>query len=339
MFLLICGGISVISSLATGVVICVLAQTPLSIQDIGVMLSAAAIVLVFSLWVAYASVQPLRRRLYDLEEGASLIASGRLYHRVPTMGDSDEIGRVTDQFNQMGEQIEQQVHVLQKLAEENRQLAAEAEQAASLSERQRLARELHDSVSQQLFAITMLAGSAERQFGDSSPKLPQTLKQLSDLANAAQREMRALLLHLRPVELEGRTLQTAAEAFLSAVEERHQLVCELDYKLSGELGAHIEEQVFRILQEAVANVLKHAEATQLQVEIAMNQRLLHVVVLDDGKGIDDTTNSKGGSYGIRAMRERASALGGQCNIFRRDKGTAVEVRIPVFSGKEGNASD
>ncbi len=329
-----CGGLSLASAVLMGVAVYAVAATGVTSLELTMLVALLGALTVSSLWIGYTVVQPLRRRLYELEEAASLIASGRLQHRVPTMGDADELGRVAEQFNQMGDQIERQVRALQQLAEENRTLAAEAEQAAALHERQRLARELHDSVSQQLFALTMLAGSAQRQYENNHPALAQTLQQLAELANAAQREMRALLLQLRPVELEGRSLKDAAAAFLSAVEERHQLQCQLEYRIDQPLGAHIEEEVFRILQEAIANVLKHAEASQIQVRVAMENRLLHLTVLDNGKGIDETRDIQSGSFGIRAMHERARALGGRCNVFRRDRGTAVEVHIPIF-GKDG----
>jgi NarL family two-component system sensor histidine kinase LiaS len=335
-FLIVCGGLSLASAIIMGVAVYTVAQTGVTSLELALLAGLLAALAVGSMWIGYTVVQPLRRRLYELEEAASLIASGRLQHRVQTMGDTDELGRVAEQFNEMGDRIERQVRALQQLAEENRALAAEAEQAAALRERQRLARELHDSVSQQLFALTMLAGSARRQYENGQSTLAHTLQQLADLANAAQREMRALLLHLRPVELEGRSLKDAVAAFLSAVEERHQLRCQFEYQVDQALGTHIEEEVFRILQEAVANVLKHAEATEIVVRVVAENRLLHIAVLDDGKGIDDTREIQSGSYGIRAMHERARALGGSCNVFRRERGTAVEVNIPIF-GKDGGA--
>jgi two-component system, NarL family, sensor histidine kinase LiaS len=336
MFLIVCGGIAALSALVVGVSLMWWTGAEWSFGTVELWSLVTVALVVLALLTGYFVVQPLRRRLYDLEEAASLIASGRLHHRVPTMGDTDEIGRVTEQFNEMGEKIQHQVQMLQKLAEENRALALEAEQVAAFSERQRLARELHDSVSQQLFALTMLAGSAQRQYENNSIGLVQTLQQLAELANAAQREMRALLLHLRPIELEGRSLSEAVPAFLSAIAERHQIGCSVEYKVDVPLGANMEEQVFRILQEAVANVLKHADATEIRVEVVTENRLLRLGVLDNGKGIDTEREGAGGSYGIRAMKERAEALGGRCDVWRRERGTAVEVRIPVLDESGGN---
>lgn len=279
--------------------------------------------------IGYTVTQPFLRRLYDLEEAAALIAAGRLHHRIERVEEGDEISRIGRQFNLMAEQIDNQVRTLRKLAEENRALAAEAEQLATAHERQRLARELHDSVSQQLFALSMLAASALRQESQGSSALKNTLGQMADIATAAQREMRALLLHLRPVELEGRKFTDAAESFLAAISERHQIACTFDVRTDVQLEPGVEEQLFRILQESVGNVLKHANATGIQVTWERSGRLCKLSVLDDGKGITET-ETQGDSYGIRAMKERAIALGGRCDVWRRSQGTAVEVQIPMI---------
>lgn len=301
------------------------------LHHVGWLVAALAVLCAIALSVAYAVAQPVFRRLYDIEEAAALIASGRLHHRVETMGETDEIGQLGDQFNRMGETIEQQVALLQRLADENRRLAEAAERLAAVDERQRLARELHDSVSQQLFAVTMLAAAAQRQCETPAPALPATLRQLADLANAAQREMRALLLHLRPVDLDGRGFVDAARAFLSAVQDRHQLRCTLHADARLVLSSGTEEQLFRILQEAIANVLKHADAQTVEVHLQQDGYTVRLTVLDDGVGVDAAAGSGGESMGLRAMRERAQSLGGRCEIWRRDQGTAVEVQIPVVA--------
>ncbi|QSO52302.1 HAMP domain-containing sensor histidine kinase [Alicyclobacillus curvatus] len=289
--------------------------------------------LIIGFGVGYTVTQPLLRRLYNLEEAAGLIAAGRLHHRIERVDEGDEISRIGRQFNLMAAQIEEQVRTLRRLAEENRLLAAEAEQLATVHERQRLARELHDSVSQQLFALAMLASSALKQEAKKSGTLASTISQISDIANAAQREMRALLLHLRPVELEGRRFDEAAKSFLSAVAERHNLKCTFIDKMEVPLEPAVEEQLFRMLQEAVSNVLKHAEASTVQVTWEPSGTACKLTIMDDGVGIPDLDDS-GDSYGIRMMKERALALGGRCDFWRPAKGTAVEIQIPMIDGGE-----
>lgn len=293
-----------------------------------------------ALMMGYRFAQVFRRRLYDIEEAAALMAGGRLHHRVAHAGERDEIDCLASQFNQMGEKLEQQVTLLQRLAEENRRLAADAERAATMDERQRLARDLHDSVSQQLFALTMMAETALRHAASNSPQLTGTLDTIADLANRAQREMRALLLHLRPVELAGRSLQEAASSFLQAVQERHGLVCTFTCEIDEAMPPLVEENLFRILQEAVANVLKHAEAGEIRVHLQMQAAGYEMSVTDDGVGLpaadvadlsDEAASAApavADSYGIVAMRERAESLGGRFTLLPRKHGTIVNVTIP-----------
>lgn len=312
--------------------VCVfLLKLPVHVYDAGWLLLTVALSLMISIWMGYRFIQPVRRRLYEIEEMAALMAAGRLHYRVATLGTGDdEIEQLAVQFNQMANQIENQVRMLQALAEENQRLAGDAQRAAALDERQRLARELHDSVSQQLFAIAMLSAAAERHAAARSPALSGTLAQLQGLAEAAQREMRGLLLHLRPVELAGRALAEAARAFLDGIEERHQLQTSLQFEVNIELGPAIEEQLFRVLQEAVANVLKHAQATQVQVLLAVEDGNVVLTITDNGIGIDTTVEAGHDSYGLHSMQERTQAVGGHFEIWRRNQGTAVRVQVPIF---------
>ncbi|WDL99045.1 sensor histidine kinase [Alicyclobacillus sp. ALC3] len=299
----------------------------------------AAVVAALTLIASYRLAQGFRRRLYGIEEAAALIAAGRLHHRVERAGERDEIDQLADQFNQMGEKLEQQVGLLQRLAEENRRLAADAERAATMEERQRLARDLHDSVSQQLFALTMMAETALRLeakaeggaagagglaagaaggvatadgaedgargvagaadgaggigMSRARAKLHETLTTIADLATSAQREMRALLLHLRPVDLAGRALPEAASGFLRAVEERYRLSCSFTSTIDTDIPVLIEEHLFRILQEAVANVLKHAGASSIRVQLAAAADTYELSVTDDGVGFSTRGSSAG----------------------------------------------
>ncbi len=284
----------------------------------------------FSIW----AVRPIRDRLLVIEEAAVIIGAGRLHHRVDAKGYHDEIGRLAAQFNQMAKRIERQVGMLQRLADENKRLATESERYAVLEERQRLARDLHDSVSQQLFALTMLSSAALRQMDGEQVKLERTLHQLAELSNAAQREMRALLLNLRPVELDGRPLVEAAREFLQATRERHGIDVTFDVKLdSGMLSPAIEDALFRIVQEAVANVIKHSGAANLNVRLMDDNEGVNLVVMDDGVGVSRATETSAG-YGLQAMRERAEALGGRCEVLNREKGTAVSVWVPIVANME-----
>lgn len=277
----------------------------------------------------YMLAQPIRRRLYDIEEAAALIAGGRLHHRIAGVGGSDEIDQLAHQFNTMGERIEAQVVLLQQLAEENHRLAQTAERAATLEERGRVSRELHDSVSQQLFSMTMLSAAAKEACEVKTGPLPEMLNYLEELANQAQREMRALLLHLRPIDLAGKPFTEAVEGFLQAVADRHGLQVQFrDDTVEPRTGV-VEEQLFRILQEAVANVLKHAQAAKVTVALVEGPAYVELTISDDGCGL--TVNAgevASDTYGMTAMRERALRLGGQLDVLSRERGTTIRVVIP-----------
>jgi NarL family two-component system sensor histidine kinase LiaS len=205
-----------------------------------------------------------------------------------------------------------------------------------MEERQRLARELHDSVSQALFALSMMAESALRQADSGCGQLRGTLTTIADMANQAQREMRALLLHLRPVELAGRTFVEAASAFLRAVEERYGLHCTFACDTAEPMPPLIEEHLFRILQESLANVLKHANARHVRVQVLAQASAYELSVTDDGVGLPASEAQLGDTFGIAAMRERAESLGGRFRLLRRDRGTTVSVVIPRTGAGDAN---
>src|SRR5690625_6214801 len=133
------------------------------------------------------------------------------------MNENDEISRISEDLNLLGGKLQSQVKSLQMLADERAEYAKSAHQIATVEERQRLARDLHDSVSQQLFALTMLAEAAINQFDQNPEQAKRQLQEVAKAGLAAQTEMRALLLHLRP----------RSEEHTSELQSRGHLVCRL----------------------------------------------------------------------------------------------------------------
>ncbi|VEF48567.1 sensor histidine kinase [Bacillus freudenreichii] len=230
--------------------------------------------------------------------------------------------------------LKEQTILYQKFSNERVKWNRELKEEVLTKERNRLARELHDSVSQQLFAATMLL-SAINQSPD--PAGESTAKQrilVEEIINEAQSEMRALLLHLRPVQLEGKSLQTGMQEILS------ELTAKLPLKVTWhlqdvQLERGIEDHLFRILQEAVSNTLRHAKATTLEVHMMKVDQFIFLKVIDDGKGFNMNDDQKAGSYGLTNIRERASEIGGNVKIVTfPGRGTSIEVKIPL-PNKEG----
>lgn len=222
------------------------------------------------------------------------------------------------------------------VAVENSRLFGQAESHATLVERQRLARELHDSVSQALFSMTLHARTAERHLAahgvtDDDP-LAVSLAALSELARGALAEMRALIFELRPGALEHDGLIAALTRQALAIKAREGLTITVSgpaERLS--VDARAEEHLYRLVLEALNNTIKHAGATSAQVQVTVDHAagLLTVVVRDDGHGFDPDA-VPAGHLGQTTMRDRAAAVGGDLTVRSSvGGGCTVTVRVPI----------
>ncbi|WP_029100627.1 sensor histidine kinase [Brevibacillus thermoruber] len=275
----------------------------------------------------------LKKRLYVLGEATMNLSRGLLSYRVPDLG-ADEIGELGWQFNRLASQWEDQVASLQRLSNHNAALAEQLKQAAVTEERQRLARELHDAVSQQLFAIAMTTAALKRLVEKNPQRAAQQIELVEEMAAAAQAEMRALLLHLRPATLQNKTLKEAIVDLLEELARKNALAISWEIEDVEGLPSGIEDHLFRILQESLSNTLRHARASQIAVKLFTLQGQVRLRVTDDGVGFDPE-GEKLTSYGLRSMRERVAELGGSLDIYSAvGKGTQIEVRIPVMPQTE-----
>lgn len=223
------------------------------------------------------------------------------------------------------------------MAIHNAHLYEQAEQAAMLEERQRLARELHDSVSQTLYSLVLLA-EAGRRFSDNDDlaQVSQILARLGDTSLQALREMRLMVYQLRPLALQETGLVSALQQRLDAVEKRAGIHAYLEVSGDLPLPGPWEEAFYRIAQEALNNALKHAGATTTNVTLRARRRgtaqtTVELRVSDDGRGFDITCNEANEGIGLASMRERAAQLGAALDI-RSSVGAgtliAVETSIP-----------
>jgi signal transduction histidine kinase len=214
------------------------------------------------------------------------------------------------------------------LAITNARLYERAQQAAVLEERQRLARELHDSVTQSLYGVALYTEAASRALADGElGAVAANLGEIRETTQEALGEMRLLLYELRPPLLEEHGLAAALRARLQTVETRAGL--EIAFECRGEerLAPDDEQALFRVALEALNNVLKHAHAHRVQVrlELAADRAVLELA--DDGVGFAPT-QADGGGFGLPGMRERAEALGGTLQI-ESSPGTGTRVRVEV----------
>ena len=215
------------------------------------------------------------------------------------------------------------------VALENARLFSEARGKAALEERQRLARELHDSVSQALYGIALGARTA-RKLVDQNPSLvADPLDYVLSLADAGLAEMRALIFELRPESLETEGLVAALEKQAAALRARHEITVETSMCDEPEAPLEAKEALYRIAQEALHNTVKHARANNVGLEVVCDPGSLTVEVSDDGVGFD-AGGEFPGHLGLRSMRERASRLGGTLTVeSSAGGGTRIRAHIPV----------
>jgi signal transduction histidine kinase len=217
------------------------------------------------------------------------------------------------------------------IAIENARLYEQARQLAVVEERQRLARDLHDSVTQALYGMTLYSEAAAGQLSlGHSDRVAEYLSELQDTAREALTEMRLLIYELRPPVLEEEGLVAALEARLMAVEGRVGLKTEFNVEGAVELSPETEEGLYRIAQEALNNALKHARARQITVSLRQTEEKIALEVADDGAGFEPGTAHKRGGIGLAAMEERVSELGGQLSVESRP-GQGTRVIVEVFA--------
>jgi nitrate/nitrite-specific signal transduction histidine kinase len=215
------------------------------------------------------------------------------------------------------------------IAIENARHYEQALQVAVVEERQRLAQELHDSVTQSLYSLTLFA-EAGRELAEAGKLelLKQYQIRMGETAHQALKEMRLLLYELRPLALEQGGLLRALHHRLDAVERRTGVQARLVADESFKAPAHVEEDLYRIAQEALNNALKHSAASSVTVTLCAEKEGVGLEVLDDGQGFDPVAVSDGGGMGLLNMRQRVARLGGQLQIASAPgQGTQVKVRV------------
>jgi signal transduction histidine kinase len=223
----------------------------------------------------------------------------------------------------------------------NAQLYEQAEQTAATTERSRLARELHDSVTQLLYSVTLYAEAAAELLGSGEiDTAAGHLRELRDTAQEALREMRLLIFELRRPTLEKSGLAGALQARLDTVESRGGMHAELQVEGVEQLARAVQEELYSITQEALNNALKHAHANRVQIRLRFGEAATELEVSDDGIGFEPTIERLGGGFGISGMKERAQKLGGKIEVETAPgKGTKVTVWVPASPSDRLNQNE
>jgi len=238
------------------------------------------------------------------------------------------------------QQSQQQQSELQSAYQQLQTYTAQAEELAVLQERNRLARELHDSVTQSLHSSTLLAEAGQRvaSAGDIE-RARGYLIRLGEISQQALREMRLLVYELRPLELRGVGLAGALQQRLDAVERRSGVEVQLSIEDELELSKSIEEELYWIAVEALNNALKHANPSRVTVTLRTEEKganhCTELSLMDDGIGFDLDTKAGEGGLGLVSMKERIENLGGKLTILSTPgEGTQVIACVDVKSSEK-----
>lgn len=226
----------------------------------------------------------------------------------------DELGQLARDLNRMAEQLQTLLHDRQQLA--------------TVEERNRLARDLHDSIKQQVFATSMQVAAARALVRSNPDAAEARLVEVERLMGDAQRELNTLIQELRPPALGDRGLVPALRELAAGWSRATGVAAEV--RAQGERPAPLETEqaLFRIAQEALSNVARHSGATAVDVRVAWERNGLTLAVQDNGHGFD-VAERDGKGVGLRSMRERVEALGGTLLVYGRSDGTRVEASVPL----------
>jgi NarL family two-component system sensor histidine kinase LiaS len=259
----------------------------------------------------FLTARGLTRRLRELAAAADAWGQGDFstFAQAPS---ADEISLLARRLNRMAEQ-------LQNLLQTREELAA-------LEERNRLARDLHDSVKQQVFAVTMTLGAVDALWERDSGAARRKLKEALALSRQAQQELAGLINELRPVALEGRGLASALQDLAERWSNQTGIAAQVHAGGREGLPLETERACFRVVQEALANVARHSGAGRVQITLDSTEEGLTLTIADDGRGFDPATGENRG-LGLRSMRERVEAMGGELTVHSAPgRGTQVMAR-------------
>ncbi len=254
---------------------------------------------------------------------------------VPIKVKGEVIGVLDAQSDRLNAFDDSDLIVMQSLADqaavaiENARLYRRAQQLAVVEERNRLARELHDSVTQALYGVTLHAEAAFRQLKSHKAKLAMDqLEELKGTAQEALREMRLLIFELRPSVVELQGLIPALRARLEAVEERAGIQVEMNIDDQLVFSDRVQDGLYRIAQEALNNALKHAKANQIILNLTGDGSHVVLEIKDDGIGFNPEEAVEGGGLGLDGIIERAELLGADLTLDSwPERGTTIRVEV------------
>lgn len=274
------------------------------------MFPAALIGTGFGLFTAWG----ITRRLERLASAARSWSRGD-FSAVASDRSKDELGQLSRELNDMAVQLENLMQTRQELA--------------TLETRNRFARDLHDSVKQQVFATSLQIAAARNMISRNPDSAAEHLGQADDLVRQAQRELNVLIHEMRPAALEDRGLAAAIREYADSWSKGSEIPAEVRVRGEREIPLEIEQALFRVAQEALANAARHSGASKVELDLIYTSDSITLHVTDDGRGFDPE-EPPGSGFGLQSMHGRLAALGGSVNVESQpDDGTRVEGVCPI----------
>lgn len=253
--------------------------------------------------VVWFMTNRLTSQLQSISNAADRIRQGETHVDIPVLTGSAEVATLSASLNQL----------IQELT------------TATMAERNRIARDLHDSVTQTLFSASMLADVLPRLWQMNPTQGAAKLEELRRAVRGAHAEMRTLLLELRPVALIETEMDRLLRQVADAASGRSGLV--INWKIEGNctFPPDVKVAFYRIIQEALSNAIKHAQASQVEILLRCDESRTELTIVDDGRGFDPATVS-GDHFGLGIMRERVNAVGGELIVISEaETGTSIKV--------------
>jgi signal transduction histidine kinase len=299
------------------------AMVPIYETLIRILLLSAFIILIFFGFVLLIS-RRITKPLIRLRNAAVNLGKGHYDIDLPVQT-HDEIGALTESFNIMARQIKEKTTELQRERFGRMRSVFDGEEM----ERQRLSRELHDGIGQSLIAIKLRLENLLYQDGKD---IRNSIQELKNYFDQIIDEVRRISNNLLPSVLEVFSIPIAFRNLFSETEEHSGLRIHFEAKGNfDDLDKKIKTYIYRLTQEALNNIVKHAEANEVRVNLTRNTDHLTLVIRDDGKGFSTENVGKEGGNGIHNMRERASLLQGQIEILSAPlSGTTITLNVPII---------
>ena len=291
-----------------------------------------------ALWAIWNPSYGLEAAVKALTAVVSFVAAVLLWMAVPRVLQLPSAKRLREAIGQLEHEIQERRKAEEALRQSQatlRELAAYQERVRE-DERKRIAREIHDELGQNLLALRLDVSALHARAGERHPRLSERAGTALDYIDTTLKSIRSIMNNLRPPVLDL-GLQAAIEWQVAQFERRNNLICEVAMRDDGKQVPEMQATaVFRILQESLNNIGRHARATFVRIEVRIDERQLEMVIRDDGIGMHPGDQRKAHRFGLIGMEERVTMLGGELSIDSTPgKGTVLRVTIPLAVDEAG----